>query len=546
MSKDRYSDSHTIDVFQGEKELTIHASGSTSRLILKAGDAVFQNETLDSNVYLNAETNVIVWADEWISSRSKKLRLRTRIDGVAPSNTVSVLSGDIAVEATNKLHLYADSDINVNAGGGIEAISMGLIVENSSTPDDTGNYTGLVVRNKEGQSGYIAKFQTGAGNVWKTRITDEGQVQCKSLKIEDGSPEPGMLLRASDTGGSAFWAWADVILGDPAAGEAYVSTGGDSNRNITISAPRDILVSADDDISVHAGDTLRLSADDDVTISSTEGEVWINSDDGVYLMGVKESGYVAYVRNNSDSDQADGLQINLGKTNPNPTNNWVQFTADGDSRGAIQGSYGYSAASDYSDGTYDMRVLNMFRAKYVEGDASAHSPGHEREDSEVLGEEGYVMFVSGSADFGEFIEVGDIDEWPETNQKTWKLGIPEGCVVWVDNNKFYKESKGTSTPMIVTDRAIVVGNGLPAIKDSGVDAIGEILSFIGQLPVFIAGPSKNGDLIVPVANENFCRCISKDEITFQEYMSAIGTVWEDREDPGENTLHRVMCAIGKK
>jgi hypothetical protein len=537
MSKDRYSDDHTIETLGEESNLTIHTGGADSAIILEAGDPVYPSPVGNSSIKLNAEDHIALHADSWITSRAEIMRFRTREDGNNPSNIPgdgTLLVGDLSLESTRNLNLYADGDVNINSADEVNITtttaekwiklrSHGVVIRNGSDDDegdDRSNNTALLVRNYVATGSYIAKFQTGAENVWKTRITTGGQVQCKSLKIEEGAA-PGYFLQ-SDVNGVASWS---------------NNLGSDVIDWSNISA---------DKIGFHAGylglELNTLAASSGIVLHSGDA-VYINTaDDEATVITGNSSGYVLEVKNENTGTQADGIKIDLKVADPDPTNNWMRFTANGSDRGCIQGSGGMAS---YFAIPYNTDVIQPFVGKVTSVGIGA-LPDVEYTPDSGTAMAGGVMFVSGSHDFGEFIEAGDIDEWPEVNRKTWKLGLPEGCVVWVDNSKFYKENKGTSTPMVVTDRPVVVGNGLPVIKDSGVDSIGEVLSFIGQLPVFIEGPSKNGDLIIPVANESFCRCISKEEITFQEYMSAVGTAWEDREDPGENTLHRVMCAIGKK
>jgi hypothetical protein len=176
---------------------------------------------------------------------------------------------------------------------------------------------------------------------------------------------------------------------------------------------------------------------------------------------------------------------------------------------------------------------------------------------------GYAQYVSGSADFGEFFEIGDEDEWGTDwspgNSVSQIFGLPEGIVVYVVGGKLFKApQEDIGVPMLVTNRALMVGDGTALLKGSEDKRVGEVLSFVGKLPVFVRGAVGTGDLIIPVDNENICRGLSKNQANLQDYMKAIGTsltscaeettLPEDHPSaPGEKvTVHKILCAVGVK
>lgn len=156
---------------------------------------------------------------------------------------------------------------------------------------------------------------------------------------------------------------------------------------------------------------------------------------------------------------------------------------------------------------------------------------------------GDVAYISGSQDFGELVPAGDVEEWkpeiksvPENNI----LGLSEGMVVFVREKKFWR--KGPGTPMVVTNRAILIGNAC----DETESEVHEVLSFIGQVPVWVEGSVKTGDYLVPT-EKNCCVGIDPNEISFTEYKNAIGTAWESTEsEVSERFNSKVLCAIGVK
>jgi hypothetical protein len=165
-------------------------------------------------------------------------------------------------------------------------------------------------------------------------------------------------------------------------------------------------------------------------------------------------------------------------------------------------------------------------------------------------DEGNVQFYSGAADFGEWLECGDLRDFysPETDEdydrlvaackKAGNAGLTEGRVVWVRDQKFY--ASGPGTPMVVTKRAALCGNSHQQERSEGR---GQAISFCGQVPVLVDGPCKDGDLLVPVQDQGYCIAVDPDEISFDNYRKAIGTAWGT--DPADGPK-KITCAVGIK
>lgn len=215
--------------------------------------------------------------------------------------------------------------------------------------------------------------------------------------------------------------------------------------------------------------------------------------------------------------------------------------------------------------------------------------------------DGAARFVSGFADFGEWLPIGDFEEWEEDIdtylegiEQRGRWGLEEGRVIYVREGRIYRYGPGT--PMLITNRAMCIGNastkliktlsteegaygnaistfkrrlddGLAegkitssqheqAMQELYADELkdtvlkttfaGEVVSFIGQLPALVKGDAEEGDYIIPVDGEPYCIAKNADEVTFQEYKKVLGTVWEkiDR-DEGEEFI-KPLCAIGRK
>jgi len=162
------------------------------------------------------------------------------------------------------------------------------------------------------------------------------------------------------------------------------------------------------------------------------------------------------------------------------------------------------------------------------------------------GQHGHCVFASGNADYGEWLEAGDLEEWGMSEDKRFehainnrgRLGVQEGVIVYARGGRFYRSSPGT--PMAITSRAIVVGNerGRPE------GWLGEIVSFMGQVPVLVKGPIEVGDLLV-ADGEHYCVGISQNDATLGDLMRSIGTSWT-RNSQLPHVVGKTLAAIGVK
>jgi hypothetical protein len=197
------------------------------------------------------------------------------------------------------------------------------------------------------------------------------------------------------------------------------------------------------------------------------------------------------------------------------------------------------------------------------GPFGGNTTGTTMQWSKVYGGKG-VQFYTGSSDFGEWAPIADINEWPEVLELEEVdcslsgpiiidreiFGLQEGMVVYVRNGAIYRDAPGTA--MVITNRAALVGNA--SWKDNCNGITGEVLSFMGQLPIIIRGSFKDGDYLLP--EKNHCIAISKEDVTFEQYKSVIGTVWEspnewqdfeeEYSEEGREEFHSVLCATGIK
>lgn len=338
-------------------------------------------------------------------------------------------------------------------------------------------------------------------------------------------------------------------------GSTYGVTITTSTGNIilqTTGVDGDISILSNDDLSITAGDNITFYASGRMDISGAEytyvkgdgGSAFllINST-GLFLTNASQSGgsfhllpdsdvliasdnqgdgqysQVLRVQSEWDDNQADGMAVILEPATLDTTNVFIRFSKNGDvtnTAGRIRGPASSSAVAFQADGS--------------DGGGAVNGTGD-------------VVYASGASDFGEWIEVGDIDEWnlPQKHLDTItpdnpSIGLPEGWVCYVRGQKFFKEGPGT--PMLVTRSALLVGN-----EYDRENYCGEIFSFSGQISVIVKGKVDSGDLLIP-SGAHYCTAISPENITFDQYKKVIGTAWTDFA--GGEEYGRVKVAIGVK
>ena len=555
MSKDRYSDDHTIEILQGNN-LNI----TTTDLTVDA----------DSNI-----TNTVGG------------NLTNQVDGTV----YDVIGGDIDVQAVGTVEF-------ATSAGGIELDSYGGIELDSETGSiDINGYTSVnlecvefpnTIKIEENgidieSADYIFLHGSADGGT-----PDGADDTLYGTQVQNGIYADYILCDNISTGAGAnnIIDWSDI---NP---DLSFNFNGEYGREFNInlsSGDFSMVISggtngadifAPGEVGIGSGILTYIDSVGMIKIGSGEGTqfeastdpdglsppqrcaiVTINANDYVTIAtspatsGSGTNNYVLKVENEDGTSNADGIQIDLnslgaGGAVAGDANNWIQFAWDGASTGAIQGAEDEGSGFGYygwaNDGSTDHVIV----------DSAAHT--------EIV-ELGNVQFISGSADFGEFFEAGDINEWKEynvsydANKSVNTLGLPEGLVVWVDENKFYrKKKKENSLPMFITKRAIIVGDGTALLKDHPNNIAGQVLSFAGKLPVLVKGSVNSGDFLIPVDNEGYCIGISKENASLKDYFSVMGTALKSCEDivtlpddhpsaPGEETdMKLVLCAVGKK
>jgi hypothetical protein len=142
---------------------------------------------------------------------------------------------------------------------------------------------------------------------------------------------------------------------------------------------------------------------------------------------------------------------------------------------------------------------------------------------------GGVTFESGSGDYAEWLERSNPEE---------KIGI--GDVVAVVGGKITKNTKGASQFMVASVKPCVLGN----MPEVGREEYFNKVAFMGQIPVKMLSPVKQGDYIIPDGENNgFAKAISPSSITADNFGQVLGVAWEDAPNYG---FKFVNVAVGLK
>ena len=344
----------------------------------------------------------------------------------------------------------------------------------------------------------------------------------------------------------------------------------DAANDIYMTCARDMILTASDDIILRvdpsgtgASHKIILDCPGWATVSEDGGTSGIDkgvlvcdsdSDTGISgltnrtLFGVRapnNDGPIVAFDNTSSADSIDGNILLLRHSDQSSSGAvgdhrkmWVKFEA-------VVGSTVYTKGMIRSFPTGKDKSVSP---AYSDGFGFAADGSSYTEDGlipwyGVRQDNGDVAYVSGNADFGEMVLLGDPEEWSYEMGEDYipkeglAYGLPEGLVVFVRGGKFWRTGPGT--PMVVTNRAAFVGNMVDK------NELYETLSFCGTVPTIVRGRVESGDYLV-ASDEIYCVPIRPEEITFEEYKRCVGTAWTNSPDVEDLGQHRVLCAIGVK
>jgi len=143
---------------------------------------------------------------------------------------------------------------------------------------------------------------------------------------------------------------------------------------------------------------------------------------------------------------------------------------------------------------------------------------------------GGVTLTSGSGDFAELL--------PRAREAE---SIEAGDVVGVFGGEITKRTSGAEQVMVVTDRAMILGN------DPGAEGRGdyEKVAFMGQVPVRVRGPVEKGDLLIASGRDDgTARALAASEYSPVADGPIIGTAWE-ASSRGEQRVNTLVGTAGE-
>lgn len=137
-----------------------------------------------------------------------------------------------------------------------------------------------------------------------------------------------------------------------------------------------------------------------------------------------------------------------------------------------------------------------------------------------------VAYNSGGADYGEWLPRLDADPL-RTGQI---VGIyPEGVSL---------NTEGARVLRVVSNQSAVLGNA-PSEDEKGAF---EKIAFLGQVPVWVTGPVRAGDYIIPTGrNDGVGQAVHPDSMTWADFRQIVGVAWQDAPD---EHLQLVNLAVG--
>lgn len=242
---------------------------------------------------------------------------------------------------------------------------------------------------------------------------------------------------------------------------------------------------------------------------------------------------------------ADTTRVGLGKSQFH----WIKGLGRDSNFSSLGSIRSRHAQCDGGDGQFWVNdVVMRLDTNNSNGTTSDHDSC-----GDCYADDGEWQFVSGGGDYAETLLLGNPEEWQSKKEwpdlqieGTYYRHIPEGLVIMVRDGKIYRD--GLGTPMVITQRAILLGNTNEAIEIFPHAHV----CFMGQVPVFVQGKARDGDLLLPGDGEGIARAVNKDDATFEQYKKAIGTVWAEPSKEKQEILETedkamlYLCAIGIK
>ncbi|MCP4144663.1 MAG: hypothetical protein GY752_05195, partial [bacterium] len=327
---------------------------------------------------------------------------------------------------------------------------------------------------------------TQAFNLNGNNVTNGGTVTASAF-AGDGSGLTGISgdNLGDHTATQAFNLNGNWLSGD--GGNEGVFVDSDGNVGIGTATPTSTFDVGGGNISLHGG-WLSNDGDDEGIRVHVAGQVGMGSNPNPdFQLKVQKnasgddrhtSSYVAQIRNTS---------TNRGNTN-DPSLLWLQVENEDP-----KGNTNFIAFVNRSSGG-----AAMFGGS-IEGNGN-----------------GGVQYGTSGADYAEELE-----------RLHPKEEIEEGHVVGVVGGKISKRTDGADWVMVVSSNAAVVGNKSP--YDS-LQALREIVSFIGQAPVHVRGKVAKGDYIIASGeNDGTAIAVAPQDLQPEQGRLIVGRAWEAKD-----------------
>ena len=137
-----------------------------------------------------------------------------------------------------------------------------------------------------------------------------------------------------------------------------------------------------------------------------------------------------------------------------------------------------------------------------------------------------ITYQSGSADYAEWIPKENPDDV-----------LYPGQVVGIKRGKVSLQTADADHLFVVSTQPIVLGNMPKGDESAYIQA-----AFLGQVPVFVHGPVREGDFIVSSGlNDGTGIAVSKESLKGEHLKQIVGVAWESSSQSG---VHQVLAAVG--
>lgn len=207
--------------------------------------------------------------------------------------------------------------------------------------------------------------------------------------------------------------------------------------------------------------------------------------------------------------------ICLSDNSASPLNNKNEFISFTDKNDVQMGSIRGASVTDWAKNYLNPIFLNNLRGALTSSKVDKlHAQYHFKsliigalKNYETIG----VEYTSGNGDYAEWLERLDKNEL-----------ISAGDIVAVKGGKITKDLKGAEQIMAVSSNPIILGN-TPA---EGKNYLGNVIAFMGQVPVKILGPVSTGDYILGQSNTpGYGIAKHPNQMLIEDYKNAVGRSW---------------------